>query len=266
MIIRCVRPRWLGSIGLCLSLCGCLPSTPNPADEEKEPYFQRGKALATGLDYKGAIEAYEKALEVNPQNGRAFFELGLLFQRDDADLPAAIYHFERFLRLRPNSEQADVARQQISAAKQGMARAISISMAPVVQTMQRDLERVTADNTRLTAENQEYRRQLEAWQVYYSRNPTGVLQTTNSPSASGPGPAGATAVSTNRAVVTQPVRTNVARTGPGPAAKTYVVKRGESFYTIAKNHGVKLAALLQANPGVDPKKLKAGQAVVIPVP
>lgn len=256
--------RWLLGALLCLGLCGCLPATGNRTDEENEPYFQRGKALAGSLDYKGAIEAYEKALEVNPHNARAHFELGLLYQKDDTDLPAAIFHFNRFLRLRPDSDQADTVRQRISACKQDLARAISISLAPVTQAMQRDLEHAIAENTRLTADNQELRRQVEAWGAYYARYPSGVGQPTN------PAPAASSTVrasAPSEQVRTQPAParpTRESRPAVAATARSYTVKRGESLYTIARKHGVKLRALQAANPGVDARRLKAGQTLAIP--
>lgn len=265
--------RTLLAAWLCLALGGCLPASGDHADEEKEPYFQRGKALASSLDYQGAIAAFEKALEVNPHNSRAHFELGLLCQQDDRDLPAAIYHFERFLLLRPASDQADTVRQRILACKQDLARAISISLAPVAQAMQRDLERASATNASLQAEKQgliaekqELQRQLQAWQAYYARYPSGALQPTNS-------------VRSQEAVVREGVATRqpeaasnrAAATGEGRraawgTARGYTVQSGDSLYLIAKKHGVKLDALVAANPGVNPRRLKAGQPISIPSP
>lgn len=51
-----------------------------------------------------------------------------------------------------------------------------------------------------------------------------------------------------------------------PAATKYVVQPGDSFYTIAKNHGVTQKAIEAANPGVDPKKLKPKQEINLPAP
>lgn len=262
MTFRLLPLRRLLGLGLCLGLCGCVPSTPNRADEEKEPYFQRGKALATSLDYRGAIEAFEKALEVNPHNAQAHFELGLLYQRDETDLPAAVYHFERFLLLRPQSDQADLVRRQITACKQDLARTVSISMAPITQNMQRDLERLTAEKERLTNEKRELQQQLEAWQAYGARlAPGGVPAAQVAPTAPpASDPSASTPASRNPPADRSPPVTS--RSG----TKSYVVKRGESLYTIAKKHGVKLSRLQAANPGVEARKLRAGQTLTIPAP
>jgi len=44
----------------------------------------------------------------------------------------------------------------------------------------------------------------------------------------------------------------------------YTVRRGDSFYLIAQNHGIPLANLLAANPGVDPARLQVGQIICVP--
>ena len=60
----------------------------------------------------------------------------------------------------------------------------------------------------------------------------------------------------------------VVEPAPLPAAPAgvteYAVVKGDTFASIAKNHGVSVKAIQDANPGVDPKKLKIGQKVVIP--
>jgi LysM repeat protein len=54
---------------------------------------------------------------------------------------------------------------------------------------------------------------------------------------------------------------------PVPAGTSeYVVKSGDSFYTIAKNNGTTVKAIEVANPGVDSRRLKIGQKLVLPAP
>jgi LysM repeat protein len=50
-----------------------------------------------------------------------------------------------------------------------------------------------------------------------------------------------------------------------PAYTTYVVKKGDTLFGIAKKNGITLKALMDANPEVtDPKKLRVGQKLKIP--
>jgi LysM repeat protein len=68
----------------------------------------------------------------------------------------------------------------------------------------------------------------------------------------------------------QPASTAVsAQTSPPPLAdssREHSVAKGESFYTIAKKYGTTMRAIAQANPGVDPARLKIGQKLVVPPP
>ena len=47
----------------CLAAGGCLPSSSNPLEEQREPHFLTGKSRVNSLDYEGAVEAFEKSLE-----------------------------------------------------------------------------------------------------------------------------------------------------------------------------------------------------------
>src|SRR5437899_2558938 len=90
---------------------GCLPSGRGQLDEEKEPHFLAGKSRVSQMDYKGAIESFEKALEVNPRSAAAHFELGWLFDKNDAAPATAIYHYDHYLALRPNADNAEIVKQ-----------------------------------------------------------------------------------------------------------------------------------------------------------
>lgn len=53
---------------------------------------------------------------------------------------------------------------------------------------------------------------------------------------------------------------------PAAAATTeYTVVKGDYPAAIAKKNGISVAALMSANPGLDPKKLKVGQKLQLPV-
>lgn len=43
----------------------------------------------------------------------------------------------------------------------------------------------------------------------------------------------------------------------------HIVKKGEILGRIAKNYGVSVQSILNANPGINPKKLKIGQKLII---
>jgi LysM repeat protein len=49
-----------------------------------------------------------------------------------------------------------------------------------------------------------------------------------------------------------------------PSGKQYTLRMGDTLYSIARQNNVPLNDLLQANPGLDPMNLYAGQVICIP--
>lgn len=260
----------LAALALGLGLTGCLPPpSGGGADEEREPYFRRGKELAGGYDYKGALEAYEKALELNPRNAAAHFELGLLYEKDGPDHAAAIHHFQRFLRLRPQSDRAEFVSQRILYGKQELARQVSLSLAPAAQSVQKQIEDLKNENRRLKDE-------IERWRAYatsLSRNaakPAPQVPLVQpppqpapaSPPAADPAPAQARPPAASTASGPAPPARRDAP--PAPVMRAHKVRPGETPSSISKRYGVTVNALLAANPGLQPTRMRAGQTINVP--
>ena len=97
-------------------------------DEKKEANFIAGKNLVIQMDYQGAIDSFEKSLEVNPRSAAAHFELGWLYENkvSPPDPAAAIYHYDRFLKYstNPDKAEADLARQHITNCKLELAKTV----------------------------------------------------------------------------------------------------------------------------------------------
>ncbi len=54
---------------------------------------------------------------------------------------------------------------------------------------------------------------------------------------------------------------------PCPAGTTpYIIRSGDTFYSIAQRFNISVAALIAANPGVDPNRLRIGQIICVPAP
>ncbi len=54
---------------------------------------------------------------------------------------------------------------------------------------------------------------------------------------------------------------NTGSTTISSSSSTYKVAKGDTFYNIAKHHGISLASLSAANPGLNPSKLSIGQTI-----
>lgn len=245
------------------ALAGCRPGA-GGGDEQKEPYFLRGKNRLQARDYMGAIASFEKALDVNPRSASAHFELGILYEQQQGDYASSLYHYQKAVTLRGDMPSAELARQRIQECKRELAKTV---ITPVsTQNLQK-----TVDDLR--AENQVLKQTLQAWQSYYA----GRGLPTNTPPSAPPATPGA---SSARAEISpahgEPARTDVttrpdltARAPtppPPPVRKLHTISAGENFGSIARRYRISTAALQSANPTIDERRLRPGQALVIPAP
>ena len=249
-----------GAIVLCLGavLCGCEPGE-SSLDDKKEPHYILGENRVNAMDYQGAVEAFEQSLEANPHSAAAHFELACLFDEKISDPAAAIYHYQQYLKLEPNAENAEVVTARIATCKQQLASDVmAMPSAPVIQ---QELEKLTDQNRQL----QDQVDALKKWNAYYAAQ---LAAQSNS-----------IAAQNNSAVqqIQSPVQTaqNIPAPAPNPVAnhpanpvapRTHNVAAGETEAAIARRFGVKLGALQAANPGVNPNKLHVGQPLNIPPP
>jgi tetratricopeptide (TPR) repeat protein len=250
--------RWVLALALCAAAAGCYQPGAATSDEEKEPYFQAGRARVNALDYKGAIAAFERALEANPRSAAAHFELGWLYADKVPDPAAAIFHYERYLRLRPNAENADTVRQHILRLKQELAK--GVLPLPASPGVQRELEQLAEENRRL-------REELARWREWYA-NQSARSAATPAPAPASPVSGGAAAPTPTPAVASRPEpapgRSSAPAPEPRPALRTHKVQAGETPASIARKYGVSVEALLAANPGLNPRRMQIGQTLNVP--
>ncbi len=251
LLLRCAL-----AILLCVSLNGCTPGGQSPIEDEKEPHFIEGKRAVNSFDFKGAIEEFERAVEANPHNASAHFELGWLYEEKEPDPAAAIYHYEQFLKLRPNADTGEAVRQRITNCKQDLAKAVL--PLPTTPGVQRDLEQLIEENKQLRGEVDRLQAEVRSQQTNRSTPIVGLVP--QSPTQQ----TGALLTAPTNIVSFQPGGGNHAplpRPGPG---RTYVVQGGDTMAAISRKFNVKLDSLTSANPGVDVRRLRVGQTINIP--
>ncbi len=90
-----------------------------------------------------------------------------------------------------------------------------------------------------------------------------LTRVANEPAANNPANDAAQRVAGGSSPSTTPAPANAAHLPPD-SGKTYVVKKGDSPYTIADHFKVEVSSLLKLNGLDDPKKLKLGQTLKIP--
>jgi len=248
------------------SLVGC-GAGPSQLDDEKEPHFLAGKTRASALDTVGAIECFEKALEVNPQSAAAHFELACLFDQKDSkesDPAEAIYHYNHYLKLRPNAENSELVKQHILTCKQQLAK--TVSFGELTEKAQRAMEQLTEENKRLIEEKKRLQEELDRFMA----SARGTPPLTNRSGAAGSASRGVSqlALADPSPSVTQSNSTSTTRTPSSQPTSTraHTVKAGDTPTLIARKYGIKLDTLMAANPGLNPKRLQVGQNLNIPAP
>ena len=264
-------------LALCVAASGCSRTAETTLDEQQNPHYRAGKEKLSGLDYKGAIESFERAVEDNPRSVLAHFELGVLFEQHANDYAAALYHYNKALKLRPGEYPAENIRQRIPACKQELLKADSLAI--VNPTGLRETERLREEVAAFRKENTDLRKQVEVLQAHLAtRPPAGVAGV---PVARARETHFTPAVFTGMATNSNPA----ARTDPGGSpvvvaigasdraradsagasrVRTHTVKAGETPFGISRQYRVKLNALLSANPSVEPTRIRVGQLLNIP--
>jgi tetratricopeptide (TPR) repeat protein len=210
--------------------------------DEKNPVFQRATRKAQEQDYEAAIVLYREALRGSPRSAKAHLQLGMIYDDVYKDPIRAVYHYERYLEMRPDAEKRDLVkdwaqrlRRDLAAEGVGSVPGRTVEVAQLQQEMRhlhREIEQLRHDNDLL-------RRELQA------RDEMPL------PGVGRPGEIG-------------PEIPGEGPAAPPGAARTYVVVPGDTLWDIARRHGTTVEALREANGVGESALLRPGQALKIP--
>jgi tetratricopeptide (TPR) repeat protein len=240
------------------------------ADAEQEANYQRARRLCEQQDFSAAAEFYKKALVANPEFANAHLELGLLYENRLADPISAIYHYRRFLELRPDSDKRQLVEDFIERAKVSLAA--KLPQSPILDPS--ELTRLESEKTALLQENAALRTRVA--ELEKAGNATQLVATAPTTvtvdSAAPPVPTAVTAPAVAPGIVmaAAPVMSaSEASTMESPRVRTYIVQRGDTLQSLALRYYGSRAAwgkIFQANRSGLPSKdqLKVGQQLVIP--
>jgi tetratricopeptide (TPR) repeat protein len=111
---------------LAFGLAGCSDSEHvNSATELDEPNYREGQTLLKTGRRQEALAAFLKVISKRGDDApESHLEIGLLYLQHINDPLSAIYHFKKYLALRPNSPQAPLVKQRIDAATREFARTL----------------------------------------------------------------------------------------------------------------------------------------------
>jgi LysM repeat protein len=246
----CAAGLWLGA-----ALAGCAPDGNNGKDEQKEAHFLSGRRLAAQMDYTGAMDEYEKALQVNPRSASAHFELALLDEGQARDLASAVYHYQRFLKICPPTDsRADQARDHLNQCMMELARNVS-ALVILPPSAQAGLEK-------LAQENRDLKARIAQLEAANAARPVGAV-TNPPPPLMAPTNLVTTVVEAAPPANPHP---NPNPPPPPPSARTYIIKPRDTLAAIARKYGTTIGALQSANPRVEALHLQPGSPLNLPAP
>jgi LysM repeat protein len=127
------------------------------ATEVDEPAYREGQAQLKSGRRQEALSAFLKVIDKRGDDApESHLEVGLLYAQHINDPLSAIYHFRKYLALRPNGQQAPLVRQRIDAAIREFARTLP------AQPLENQLQRVdlVAALDRLKQENESLKQEL----------------------------------------------------------------------------------------------------------
>lgn len=232
------------------------------ADTEREVNYQRAKNLNEQHDFRGAAEFYKKALSANPDLANAHLELGLLCDDKLGDPIAAIYHYRRFLELRPDSAKRQLVEDFIERAK--LSLATKLPQSPMVDPV--EWTRLQNEKAALLQENAMLRTRVAELEKATSAAETPVAPVPASAPVATTAPAPAAGVIMAAPPMTL---TSESATTESSRVRLYVVQRGDTLQSLAlRYYGTRSGweKIYQANrSGLSSKdQLKVGQQLVIP--
>lgn len=215
------------------------------AREERDPVLKRAVALKNVNDIDGAIELYNKALERKPWLARGHLEVGLLYDTEKQDYIRAIYHYQRYLELRPQTEKTKLIQDLIRQARLSFAASLPMQPGGAV-------EEIAILKREIAALKGELSNQQGGGAGAKAAKPAVATAAAAAPVKAAPGPL-------------QPPKPEPAQ----PAVQTYVVQSGDTLSSIAskvyKDSG-KWKQIYDANRSTlsSPESARVGQTLIIP--
>ena len=249
-----------------LSAGGCDFGSGEVVKETSEPNFLRGQEELRRGNISEALSAFLKVSEKRRDAPESHFELGRIYLEHMDDPNTAIYHFKKYLELKPNSQSSPMVRQMIETAQKKFAEKLPES--PYENNVRRiELEEILQ---KLQNENLELKQKLAAAAATIDRleaTQTVRVQSQTQVASSGRQSAGNAAqrVGQARATSAEQRAPVVSRDVPS----TYTVQAGDTLSSISRKiYGTpnKWREIFSANRDrlATASSLKPGQVLKIP--
>jgi tetratricopeptide (TPR) repeat protein len=150
--MRIIYP-FLCTVVLLISGCGN-DSGSIEAREENDPNVLLGQQYMEEGNYDAAIAEFKSALDQEPLMARPNLDLAMIYQQNVINYIHSIYHYDRYLELRPDGEKAEFINEQKLKVAQALANTL-INNSP-------EVKKVVQERNTLIQQNNELKRQLAA--------------------------------------------------------------------------------------------------------
>jgi tetratricopeptide (TPR) repeat protein len=265
------------TVSLLFVTAGCQPLQKGlDAEDDRNPYFRRASKLATEQNFHGAITEYENALRSNSEVAQAHIEMGLLYLDKLGDPISAIYHFQKYLNMRPNDSMREQLQTYIDKAKIDFAITLPNSTAQNAEEFVRmkkenvDLRQALAQTQAALAKSRDALTQAGVAQAPISIPTPAAFETSPTDTSMPSVDVSATGSSTDSSVAA-PAAPRAEPVSFSNGQRSHTIAPGDSLWKIAKTYypdnvpeGVK--KIQEANPqkASDPSRLKLGVDLIIP--
>lgn len=229
-----------------LALTGCDKDSQSMEErEERDPYVKSGQAEMEAGNWDEAINAFKEAIENDSLLARPHLDLALIYQQHKINYIHSIYHYDRYIELRPDAEKTEFINEQKLKVAQALANTL-INNSP-------EVKKVVQDRNQLIQQNAELKKRL-----------TAALKGTKT-------------VSTPAPVTKQTATKIIPKSATPSATQTSSSTKHQIYHVVAGDNLTKIAAkfyddssnwdiILEANKDSlrSPRDLKVGQTLVIP--
>jgi tetratricopeptide (TPR) repeat protein len=138
-------------------LSGCSRPVASLDDSDfRDPMIRKAQSKVRQGDKEGAVECLNRAIERSPDLAQAHLSLALLYDDYKKDYVRAIYHYERYLEIRPATQKRGLIEDLIRKAKVSFSASLSDQFSETGKKMLA----LEEENNRLKANLREVRENL----------------------------------------------------------------------------------------------------------